>query len=64
MKANLMKEVVSLACAKRGFFQKFLYLCKGLIFAPFLFCENRGQEKDGRNVSDASLTGDDIYPLF
>ena len=56
MKANLMKEVVSLACAKRGFSRNFFICARALSLPHSYFVRTEGQEKDGRNVSDASLT--------
>lgn len=64
MKFNLMIDMLRLAISKKRFSQKVFYVLQGIIFAPFIIYKNKKQMNEGRNVSDASLAGDDVYPLF
>lgn len=60
MKTNLMKDIFRLAFTKKEFSAKFIYLFKGFIFFPILVSDKFGKQ----DKADASLAGDDVYPLF
>lgn len=62
---GLWNSVFQFAWQKKTLKEKFQYLCKGLVFLPFLWVEQKGMATSGENdVTSQSSSGDDVYPLF
>ena len=64
MKPNLMKDIFGLAFIKKNFFERLAYLFMGIIFFLFLVNEKKLRKEKNHGAADASLAGDDVYPLF
>lgn len=65
MAKGVWGDVLQLALHKKTGWEKFLYLCKGLLFLPFIWAEQKGVSASGENdATSQSSAGDDVYPLF
>jgi hypothetical protein len=56
-----LKTILAFAMAKPTAAQRLSYLCKGLLFAPWL---RGGIAGKGSEAAANSQLGEDIYPLF
>jgi len=65
MTKGIWSDIMQLAWHKKTPREKFYYLCKGLMFLPFLWVERKGVAgaEDNDAISQSSA-GDDVYPLF
>ena len=65
MAKGVWGDIVELALDKSTPREKFWYLCKGLMFMPFLWAEQKSVAGTGDNdATSQSSAGDDVYPLF
>jgi hypothetical protein len=65
MTKGVWGDIVQMAWDKRTPREKFWYLCKGLMFLPFLLSEQKEFAGAGDNdATGQSSAGDDVYPLF
>ncbi|MEI8012823.1 MAG: hypothetical protein WCI27_10175 [Candidatus Omnitrophota bacterium] len=65
MTSGLWKDIFHLAWHKKTSGEKLSYLCRGILFYPFLLMEQRRAAGVGDNeATSQSSSGDDVYPLF
>ena len=64
MRKNSLNTIIRFSLSKQTFFERALYLVRGLVFAPWLLGGVSGQATRDQTAAAIGQAGDDIYPLF